>query len=124
MLTNDELKKKIAQIIAEYCCPLGKTHKQLYGAERQCYTEMNFAECKPITECTDALIAAGGGEVNWKLECQTCAKAKCDYGWGLVLPCDEDKCEPEAFKNTATTSSIPIKQYQSNKTVEVEKCGK
>lgn len=63
MLTNDELKKKIAQIIAEYCCPLGKTHKQLYGAERQCYTEMNFAECKPITECTDALIALGIGDV-------------------------------------------------------------
>lgn len=63
VLTNDELKKKIAQIIAEYCCPLGKTHKQLYDAERQCYTEMNFAECKPITECTDALIAAGIGDV-------------------------------------------------------------
>ena len=63
MLTNKELKKKIEQIIAEYCCPLGKTHKQLYGAERQCYTEMNFAECKPITECTDALIAAGIGDV-------------------------------------------------------------
>ena len=63
MLTNDELKKKIAQIIAEYCCPLGKTHKQLYGAERQCYTEMNFVECKPITECTDALIALGIGDV-------------------------------------------------------------
>jgi hypothetical protein len=24
VLTNDELKKKIAQIIAEYCCPFGK----------------------------------------------------------------------------------------------------
>ena len=62
-MNNDELKKKIAQIIAEYCCPLGKTHKQLYGDERQCYSEMNFAECKPITECTDALIAAWIGDV-------------------------------------------------------------
>lgn len=62
-MTNDELKKKISQIIAEYCCPLGKTHKQLYGDERQCYSEMNFAECKPITECTDALIAAGIGDL-------------------------------------------------------------
>lgn len=58
---------------------------------------------------------------NWRWECQTCAKAKCDYGWGFVLPCDEDKCEPESFKNTATTSSIPTKQYCSNKTIEVEK---
>lgn len=58
--------------------------------------------------------------MNWRWECQTCAKAKRDYGWGFVLPCDEDKCEPEAFKNTATTSSIPTKQYYSNKLFEKE----
>lgn len=63
MLTNDELKKKISQIISEYCCPYGKTHKQLYGDDRMCYSKMNFAECNPITECTDALIAAGIGDV-------------------------------------------------------------
>lgn len=62
-MNNEELKKKIAQIIAEYCCPLGKTHKQLYCDDRQCYSKMNFAECEPITECTDALIAAGIGDV-------------------------------------------------------------
>lgn len=62
-MNNEELEKKIAQIIAEYCCPLGKTHKQLYCDDRQCYSKMNFAECKPITECTDALIAAGIGDV-------------------------------------------------------------
>lgn len=62
-MTNDELKKKISQIIAEYCCPYGKTHKQLYGDDRMCYSKMNFAECNPITECTDALIAAGIGDV-------------------------------------------------------------
>lgn len=62
-MNNEELKKKIAQIIAEYCCPLGKTHKQLYCDDRQCYSKMNFAECKPITECTDALIAAEIGDV-------------------------------------------------------------
>ena len=38
--------------------------------------------------------------MNWRWECQTCAKSKRDYGWGFVLPCNEDKCEPEAFKNT------------------------
>lgn len=59
--------------------------------------------------------------MNWRWECQTCAKAKRDYGWGVVFPCNEDKCEPEAIKNTATTSSIPTKQYQSNKTVEEQK---
>ena len=62
-MNNEELKKKISQIISEYCCPYGKTHKQLYGDDRMCYSEMNFAECKPITECTDALIAAGIGDV-------------------------------------------------------------
>lgn len=59
--------------------------------------------------------------MNWRWECQTCAKAKRDYGWGVVFPCNEDKCEPEAFKNTATTSSIPTEQSSSNKIVGVEK---
>lgn len=62
-MNNDELKKKISQIISEYCCPYGKTHKQLYGDDRMCYSKMNFAECNPITECTDALISAGIGDV-------------------------------------------------------------
>lgn len=62
-MNNEELKKKIAQIISEYCCPSGKTHKQLYGDDRMCYSKMNFAECNPITECTDALIAAEIGDV-------------------------------------------------------------
>lgn len=66
-MNNEELKKKISQIISEYCCPYGKTHKQLYGDDRMCYSKMNFAECNPITECTDALIAAGIGDVTeWK----------------------------------------------------------
>lgn len=59
--------------------------------------------------------------MNWRFECQTCAKAKRGYGLGVVFPCNEDKCEPEAIKITATTSSIPTKQYQSNKTVEDKK---
>lgn len=59
--------------------------------------------------------------MNWRWECQSCAKAK-RYGcYGFVLPCDDDKCEPEGFKNSVTTNSIPIERYQSNKTVEVEK---
>ena len=62
-MKNEELKKKIAQIISEYCCPSGKTHKQLYGDDRMCYSKMNFEECNPITECADALIAAGIGDV-------------------------------------------------------------
>ena len=59
--------------------------------------------------------------MNWRFECQTCAKAKRGYGLGVVFPCNEDKCEFEAIKITATTSSIPTKQYQSNKTVEDKK---
>ena len=62
-MSKDKAKNKIAQIISEYCCPSGKTHKQLYGDDRLCYSRMNFAECAPITECTDALISAGIGDV-------------------------------------------------------------
>lgn len=56
-------REKIAQIIAEHLCPQGKAHKTLYGAERRCYSRDNFAECEKVSECVDALIAAGIGDV-------------------------------------------------------------
>lgn len=60
-------KEKIAQIIAEHLCPQGKSHKRLYGSERMCYSRDNFAECEKVSECVDALIAAGYGNVaDWK----------------------------------------------------------
>ena len=62
-MTNDELKKKIAQIIADYFCPQRNEHKNLWGDDRLCYSKMNFAECERVTECTYALIAAGIGDV-------------------------------------------------------------
>ena len=62
-MTNEELKKKIAQIIADYFCPQGNEHKKLWGDDRLCYSKMNFAECEWVTECTDALISAGIGDV-------------------------------------------------------------
>ena len=62
-MTNEEMKKKIAQIIADYFCPQGNEHKKLWGDDRLCYSKMNFAECEWVTECTDALIAAGFGDV-------------------------------------------------------------
>lgn len=62
-MTNENLKKKIAQIIADYFCPQGNEHKKLWGDDRLCYSKMNFAECEWVTECTDALIAAGIGDV-------------------------------------------------------------
>lgn len=63
MMTNDELKKKIAKIIADYFCPQRNEHKSLWGDDRLCYSKTNFAECEWVTECTDALIAAGIGDV-------------------------------------------------------------
>lgn len=63
-MTNEELKKKIAQIIADYFCPQGNEHKKLWGDDRLCYSKMNFAECECVTECVDALIAAGIGDVS------------------------------------------------------------
>lgn len=56
-------REKIAQIIAEHLCPQGKAHKMLYGAERMCYSRDNFAECEKVSNCVDALIAAGIGDV-------------------------------------------------------------
>lgn len=62
-MKNEELKKKIAQIIADYFCPQRNEHKNLWGDDRLCYSKMNFAECERVTECTDALIKAGIGDV-------------------------------------------------------------
>lgn len=55
-------REKIAQIIAEHLCPQGRAHKTLYGAERMCYSRNNFAECEKVSNCVDALIAAGIGD--------------------------------------------------------------
>lgn len=63
-MTNEELKKKIAQIIADYFCPQRNEHKNLWGDDRLCYSKTNFAECERVTECTDELIAAGIGDVS------------------------------------------------------------
>ena len=62
-MNREETKKKIAQIIADYFCPQGNEHKKLWGDDRLCYSKMNFAECEWATECTDALIAAGIGDL-------------------------------------------------------------
>lgn len=56
-------REKMAQIIAEYLCPQGKAHKTLYGEARRCYSRDNFANCERVSECVDALIAAGIGDV-------------------------------------------------------------
>ena len=67
-MTNDDLKKKIAQIIAKYLCPNKKSHFYLYGESADCYNRDNFAECMPICNTVDALIAAGIGDISVMLE--------------------------------------------------------
>lgn len=69
-------KEKIAQIIAEHLCSQGKAHKTLYGAERMCYSRDNFAECEKVSECVDALIAAGVGDVKEN-------KFEADHYWSM-----------------------------------------
>ena len=61
-MTNDELKKMIAQIITNHLCPNKKSHFSLYGNSADCYNRDNFAECMPICDTVDALIAAGIGD--------------------------------------------------------------
>lgn len=66
-------REKIAQIIAERLCPQGRAHKTLYGAERMCYSRNNFADCEKVSECVDALIEAGFGDVSWwERKCKLC----------------------------------------------------
>ena len=59
--------------------------------------------------------------MKWKIECQTCSKAKRFDDWGIVFPCEDDECKPEGFHNTATTSTSSIPTKISNKIEDVLK---
>lgn len=86
-------REKIAQIIAEHLCPQGRAHKTLYGAERMCYSRNNFADCEKVSECVDALIGAGYGDVTeWKERAEKAEKerdkefsVKIDSEWCAVV---------------------------------------
>lgn len=42
---------------------------------------------------------------NWRLECQTCQKARACHGIGICFPCLDDECKYEPFQNFATKST-------------------
>lgn len=66
-MTEQELREKIARIIAKHLCKNRYSHFQLYGDSANCYSRENFAECEAIADTVDALIAAGIGDVSkWK----------------------------------------------------------
>lgn len=58
-MREQELKEKIARIIAKYLCKNRYSHFQLYGDKANCYSRENFAECEVIADTVDALITAG-----------------------------------------------------------------
>lgn len=62
-MTEQELREKIARIIAKHLCKNRYSHFQLYGDSANCYSRENFAECEAIADTVDALIAAGIGDV-------------------------------------------------------------
>lgn len=106
-MNNEELKKKISQIISEYCCPYGKTHKQLYGDDRMCYSKMNFAECNPITECTDALIAAGIGDVK-SLEISDASKEQSSINYYCEMREWKDKCREAEHRAEVAEKALDL----------------
>lgn len=63
-MTEQELREKIAHIIAKKLCPNKNRHFALWGDEAHCYSRENFAECEVIADTVDALIAAGIGDVS------------------------------------------------------------
>lgn len=66
-MIEQELREKIARIIAKHLCKNRYSHFQLYGDSANCYSRENFAECEAIADTVDALIAAGIGDVSeWK----------------------------------------------------------
>lgn len=63
-MTEQELREKIAHIIAKKLCPNKNRHFALWGDEAHCYSRENFAECEVIADTVDALIEAGIGDVS------------------------------------------------------------
>ena len=98
-MTREGLNKRTAQIIADYFCPQGNEHKKLWGDDRLSYSKMNFAECEWVTECTDALIAAGIGDVK-EAEHRAQVAERALRIVAKEIPCDEwcpfsQKCNVE-----------------------------
>ena len=55
--------------------------------------------------------------MKWRIECQTCQRAKC-YGYGVCFACDDyDECKYEPFVNSASSSITIQYNYKSNKTM-------
>lgn len=61
--------------------------------------------------------------MNWRIECQTCAKAQGVGCGGVCIPCNDDTCIPKGFNNfaTATCKTGLTQCYQSNKTEKNDK---
>ena len=59
--------------------------------------------------------------MNWRWECQTCAKAQGVGCGGVCISCNDDTCIPEGYYNFATSQTVLTQCYQSNKTKEQEK---
>lgn len=100
-MDEQELKEKIARIIAKHLCKNKYSHFQLYGDSANCYSRENFAECEAIADTVDALIAAGIGDVSeWKHRAEVAEKAlrnaaprlNCRGGLGKGF-CRVDKCD-------------------------------
>ena len=78
-MTEQELKEKIARIIAKHLCKNRYSHFQLYGDSANCYSRENFEECEVIADTVDALIAAGIGDVSEYERLKTELRSKVDY---------------------------------------------
>ena len=124
-MTNEELKKRIAQIIADYFCPQGNEHKKLWGDDRLCYSKMNFAECEWVTECTDALIAAGIGDVK-EAEHRAQVAERALRIVAKEIPCDEwcpfsQKCNVELNGENGYQSCLDEYLRQAEKELAEER---
>ena len=75
-MTEQELREKIARIIAKHLCKNRYSHFQLYGDSANCYSRENFAECEAVCNAVDDLIAEEIGDVKK-------AKLESDHFWRM-----------------------------------------
>lgn len=107
-MNEQELKEKIARIVAKHLCKNRYSHFQLYGDSANCYSRENFTECEAIADTVDALIAADIGDVSeLQKECESKEEAynKCysDYRYW--------KDKAKEYKHRAEVAERAVREY-------------
>ena len=102
-MTNDELKKKIAQIIADYFCPQGNEHKKLWGDVSEYKHRADKAERALHILAKNALYSVMQSDGAFVKLCYGADTAKCN---ACNEKCSTDDVTDEMLAECLVTESL------------------